>query len=190
MEVAGVEVRLHTRQTQLDGRFRETAEQKVSHAARLFENIAFADVEVSEEQNPRLAPEKYRVEITTSAAGQLVRVESAGPTLDSALDFAVDRFERQLRRLKDRLVKRSRQPKAKPTLGPAEELLESDSDADDDFVIVRTKQFVMKPMTPEEAVLQLEMLGHNFFLFDNGETGLTSVIYARRDGSYGLIEPA
>ena len=102
----------------------------------------------------------------------------------------MDRFERQLRRLKDRLVKRSRQPKAKPTLGPAEELLESDSDADDDFVIVRTKQFVMKPMTPEEAVLQLEMLGHNFFLFDNGETGLTSVIYARRDGSYGLIEPA
>lgn len=185
-----MEIRLHTRHAQLDDRFRGVTEQKVSHAARLFDNIGVADVEISEEQNPRLAPEKYRVEITTSAAGQLVRVESAAPTMDSALDLAVDRFEQQLRRLKDRLVKRSRQPKTPPPMTPAEELLEQADDADEDFVIVRTKQFVMKPMTAEEAVLQLEMLGHVFFLFNNVDTGLTSLVYSRRDGAYGLIEPA
>lgn len=105
--------------------------------------------------------------------------------METALDMAVDRFEQQLRKLKERLVSRSRRRREPPIEGaPAV------TEPDEPFEIVRTKQFVMKPMTAEEAVLQLELLGHNFFLFENVDTDLTSVVYRRRDGAYGLIEPA
>jgi len=179
-----VEVKLHTRNVALDERFRESVESKVGSAARLFEQIVAADVEVSEEQNPRLAPEKYKVEITCQAAGHTVRIESAGATLENALDIGVARFEKQLRRLKDRMVRRTRSPKVAPPMGEVE------PEETDDLLIVRTKQFVMKPMSPEEAVLQLDLLSHEFFLFENANTSRLSLVYRRRDGAYGLIEPA
>ncbi|MDH3306237.1 MAG: sigma 54 modulation/S30EA ribosomal C-terminal domain-containing protein, partial [Acidimicrobiia bacterium] len=97
--------------------------------------------------------------------------------------LAVDRFEQQLRRLKERLVQRSRKPRVQPvSMVPTEE--------DGEPEIVRVKQFTMKPMNTEEAVLQLEMLGHDFFFFRNADNDLPSVLYRRRDGAYGLIEPA
>lgn len=178
-----VQVKLHSRQVDLDDVFKEAAESKVAHAARFFEGAGDADVELSEEQNPRLAPEKYRVEITCRAGGRLVRVESASLTPMAALDLAVDRFEKQLRRLRDRMIQRSRQPRQDKTE------VGSVSEGDQEPEIVRVKQFLIKPMTPEEAILQLEMLGHEFFYFRNANTDLDSVLYRRRDGAYGLIEP-
>lgn len=180
-------VRVHTRHVSISDGFRQTVERKVGNASRIFDSVSVVDVELSEERNPRLAPEKCRVEITAGAVGNTVRVESASDTMENALDMAVDRFEKQLKKLKDRLVSRSRSRSRKT--GPTPETPEV-VDFDDDLEIVRTKQFVMKPMTAEEAVLQLELLGHNFFLFNNVDTDLTSVVYRRRDGAYGLIEPA
>lgn len=175
-------VQLHSRHIDIDQEFREAAESKIAHAARFFDGAGDADVELSEEQNPRLAPEKYRVEITCRAGGHLVRVESASSTPMAALDLAVDRFEKQLRRLRDRMVQRSRQPRQDKSDTPATgDQLEPE--------IVRVKQFQLKPMTPEEAILQLDMLGHEFFYFRNADTDLDSVLYRRRDGAYGLIEP-
>lgn len=179
-----MEVKLHSRNTSLDEKFRQAAESKVTHAARYFEQIVIADVEISEEQNPRLAPEKYRVEITCQAAGHTVRVEAAEATPENALDLAIARFEKQLRRLKDRMVRRTRSAKA------PEPVAEAVPEDDDELLIVRTKQFVMKPMSPEEAVLQLDLLSHEFFLFENADTSRLSLVYRRRDGAYGLIEPA
>lgn len=181
-----MDVRVHTRNVSIGGAFRETVQRKVGKASRIFDQIRVVDVELSEERNPRLAPEKCRVEITAGAAGSTVRVESASDTMENALDLAVDRFEKQVKKLKDRLVSRSRPRRGER---PAE-LMAEPIDFDDEPEIVRTKQFVMKPMTAEEAVLQLELLGHNFFLFNNVDTDLTSVVYRRRDGAYGLIEPA
>lgn len=179
-----MDVKLHTRNVTLDDRFRDSVDGKVGHAARIFEQIVSADVEVTEEQNPRLAPEKYKIEITCQAAGHTVRIESAGSTPEAALDIGVARFEKQLRRLKDRMVRRSRSAKTPPLPDVVEE------DDSDELVIVRSKQFVMKPMSPEEAVLQLELLSHEFFLFENANTDRLSLVYRRRDGAYGLIEPA
>lgn len=162
-------------------------QRKVGNASRIFDAVNAVDVELSEEHNPRLAPERCRVEITARAVGNTVRVESASDTMETALDLAVDRFEKQLKKLKDRLVSRSRPRRGDQVPGmPPEPPVDFDDEPD----IVRTKQFVMKPMTTEEAVLQLELLGHTFFLFNNVDTDLTSVIYRRRDGAYGLIEPA
>jgi len=178
-----MEVRVHTRNTTIDERVRDLAVDKLGHAARVFENqVADMDVEFSEEHNPRLAAERYRLEVTTAAAGKVIRVVSAAATAETAVDQAVDRLNLQLRRLKERLIEKHRKH---PVHDGA-----ADPPAEKPTEIVRIKQFIMKPMTVEEAVLQMEMLGHDFFFFHNDETQRQSVLYRRRDGRLGLIEPA
>ncbi|CAN5695875.1 MAG: ribosome-associated translation inhibitor RaiA [Actinobacteria bacterium] len=178
-----MEVRVHTRNTTIDDRVRGLATDKLGHAVRVFENqVGDMDVEFSEEHNPRLAAERYRLEITTAAAGKVIRVVSAAASAETAVDQAADRLNLQLRRLKEKLIEKHRKTPVHD--GFPAELPEPTNE------IVRIKQFVMKPMTVEEAVLQMEMLGHDFFFFHNDETQRQSVLYRRRDGLLGLIEPA
>jgi len=164
---------------------KEIAEDRVRHAGRIFDDGGSVDVEFTEHQNPRLADERYRVEITSKAAGNIVRVEAEAPEPRAALDIATDKYERQLRRLKERLIQRNRvsnkrlnQVNGRP-----------DEEEDRGAGIVRTKRFAMKPMTAEEAALQMEMLGHEFFFFLDAESNQHCVVYHRRDGNVGLIEP-
>jgi len=163
------------------------AEEKVARSARVFEDLGPVDVEFTDEQNPRQAAERCRVEITSKAAGQLVRVEAAGFDHRSALDLAVDKLERQLGKLKGRLVERHRRAADKHLNGTPLGVEEDGGTAD--LRIERVKRFVVKPMTPEEAALQMELLGHSFYLFLNADTERYSVLYRRRGGSLGLIEP-
>jgi putative sigma-54 modulation protein len=181
-----VEVRIHGNHTDVDDALRDVAREKVTHAARVWEDVPYADVEFAEEPNPRMSEERFRVEITSSAAGQVVRVEAAAFDDRAALDLAVDKFERQLRRLKERLIDRSRRASEKHLNAPPESVEE---EADDELRIERVKRFAVKPMTPQEAALQMELLGHSFYLFLNAETERYSVLYRRRGGSLGLIEP-
>ncbi len=176
-----MEIVVHGRNTDLSEDDRVGVEERVSHAARVFEQaLDRVDVEVSEEPNPRRGDERSRVELTVSAAGRIVRIEAGAATLESALDDAMDRLTRRLRRLKERLIDRSRQPEVP---SPSDESVDSDE-------IVRVKQFVMKPMTIDEAILQMDMLDHSFFFFHNAATDRQSVLYRRRDGRLGLIEPS
>ena len=182
-----MEVRVHGSHTTIGDRLRELAIEKVSHAGRVFGDADFADVEFTEEHNPRISEERFRVEITSSAAGHFVRVEAAESDDRAALDVAVAKFERQLRRLKERLITRHRRSSEKHLNRPPEP---ADNDSDDHGLrIERVKTFEVKPMTPEEAALQMELLGHTFYLFLNAETDRYSVLYRRRGGSLGLIEP-
>lgn len=181
-----MEVRVHGRHAHIDDPLREAAQEKVAHAARFWNDATVADVEFTEERNPRISSERYRVEITAKTSGHIVRVQSAAESSDAALDLAVDKFERKLRELKKRLITRSRRPDK--ALNEAALGVEDEEEPDGPR-IVRTKQFVMKPMTPEEAALQMEMLGHTFFFFQNADTDQPNVLYKRRDGAYGLIEP-
>lgn len=182
-----MQVRVHGRNVNLDERLLSAAESKVAKAARFFDGAGDADVEVTEARNPRVAAERFRVEITAPTAGSTVRVESTADTAEGALDLAVEKLERQLRKVKGRLIDRSRKGNRRENRAPApaDESVEQGEPR-----IVRLKQFVMKPMTPEEAALQMEMLGHAFFFFQNADSDLPSVLYRRRDGAYGLIEPA
>jgi putative sigma-54 modulation protein len=178
-----MEITVHARNTTVDEVVRETAVDKLGHAARVFENaLSDIDVEFSEEHNPRLAAERFRIEVTTSGAGQTIRIVSAAASPEAALDLAVDRFDRQLKRLKERLIGRNRRSGHKES--------EAGGGAATEVEIVRIKQFVMKPMTVEEAELQMDLLGHDFFFFHNVASGKQSVLYRRRDGRLGLIEPA
>lgn len=183
-----MDVQIHGRNYQIDDALRDAAASKVAKAAKFFDGTNSADVEITEEQNPRRAEERFRVEITASAAGSLVRVEGAAGTPEAAVDLTAERFAQQMRKLKERLITRSRRADKK-------HLNEAARGVEDSLefggpLIVRTKQFVMKPMTPEEAALQMDMLGHDFFFFQSAETDLPSVLYRRRDGAFGLIEPA
>jgi putative sigma-54 modulation protein len=183
-----VDVRIHGSHTDVPEDLKELATDKVTHATRVFDDpAATADVEFSEERNPRIA-DRYRVEITATVAGHLVRIEEAAPDDRSALESAVDRFERQLRRLKERLIQRSRQPREK-RLNAAAPGVETSDEEDHGPRIDRVKRFVVKPMTPEEAALQMELLEHSFYLFLNAETDRYSVVYRRRGDSLGLLEP-
>jgi putative sigma-54 modulation protein len=169
---------------QVSEKIREIASDQILHAARIFDNIGTVDVEFTEKQNPRLADERYRVEITSNAAGRIVRIEAEAPNAKSALDTATDKYERQLRRLKERLIQRNRVAADRSVPGG-----EAYSDDPIPGGIVRTKRFSMKPMTAEEAVLQMEMLGHDFFFFLDGDSNQHCVVYNRKDGNVGLIEP-
>jgi putative sigma-54 modulation protein len=181
-----VNVRIHGRNTEIADDVRELAHEKVEHAGRIFDDVTNVDVEFSESGNPRQTDARYRVEITSNAAGQIVRVEANAFDARAALDTASDKYERQLRRLKERLIQRSRKASHKD-LNPLDDPV--DDSLDRDAVVVRKKRFTMRPMSVEEAALQMEMLGHDFFVFLDADTGKQSVIYYRRDGDLGMIEP-
>jgi putative sigma-54 modulation protein len=176
-----LEIIVHGRNADLSEGDRSATQTRVAHATRVFEQaVEKIDVELFEESNPRQGDERFRVELTAFAAGRVVRIEAAAAFVEAAVDDAVDRLTRQLRRLKERLITRNRQSDRLPP-APVVEYLDE---------IVRVKQFVMKPMTIDEAILQLDMLGHSFFFFHNADTDRHSVLYRRRDGRLGLIEPA
>jgi putative sigma-54 modulation protein len=177
-----VDVRLHARNTTLDDSFRAAAAEKISHAGRVFDHNATVDVEVSEQHNPRRAPERFHIEITSSIGGRVLRIASDATTAESALDDAVERFTRQLRRTKERVIGGRRKGEPGQVSGMSSRAAEHE--------VVRTKQFVMKPLSVDEAALQMDLLGHDFFFFHNAGTDKQSVLYRRRDGRLGLIEPA
>jgi putative sigma-54 modulation protein len=179
-----LDVQVHGKNTHVTDDIRAVAEEKVRHAARIFGDGAAADVEFTEWHNPRIAG-RHRVEITTHAKGHTVRVEASAGDERSALDLAVDKFEQQLRRLKERLVQRSR-PHGKPSSPSSGEASATAGPAP----VVRVKQFELRPMSVDEATLQMDLLGHDFFYFLDADSGRYSVLYYRKDGTLGLIVPA
>lgn len=177
-----MEIVVHGRNLTLPEAVVADASERVEHAGRVFDQaVDRVDVEITEEPNPKQSDQRYRVELTAAVSGRVVRIEGAAPVIESALDDSVERLTRQIRRLKEKLIDRSRQPS--DTAPPVEEKVDPDE-------IVRVKQFVTKPMTVDEATLQMEMLGHSFFFFLNAATDRHSVLYRRRDGRLGLIEPS
>ena len=147
-------VRVHTRNMEIGDELQVLAEERLEHAARIFDDGGTVDVEFTEAGNPRQSENRFEVEITSLVAGHTVRVTSDAFDARAALDVAADKYERQLRRLKERLIQRSRRSSDKE-LNQVAESPEEESDPGPQ--IVRTKRFAMKPMTPEEAALQMEM---------------------------------
>ncbi len=124
------------------------------------------------------------IEITISAAGTLFRSEVRADSFRDALDGAVTNIERQIRKNKTRLARRLREDVFTP---PTED--DFDDLPIDEETIIRTKTFSNKPMSPEEAILQMNLLDHRFFVFIDDQSGKTCVVYARLDGQYGLLVP-
>lgn len=179
---------LRTRGTDLNDRLREYAEDKLGRAERIFGRIIKMEVELACEPNPRVK-DGHRVEVTVKAPGDTLRAHGGGADFYAAIDQAADRLERQLRRLKGRLTDNHRGRNNNnngPPLDTAEPLV--GEDLDEGPIITRLEPSVGKPMTPEEAVLELESRGMQFLLFTDSNTLGACVVYRRADGTYGLIE--
>ena len=133
----------------------------------------------------RKVRESDRMEVTISSNGTLFRAEKTSPTFRIALDECIDSIERQLRKNKTRLQKKMR---GKIEF-PAEEEDPDEYFGEENEFKIRTKSFPLKPMTAEEAILQMNLLDHTFYVFKDEQTGETNVVYKREAGSYGLIVP-
>lgn len=173
-----MQVRITARGVEVPDLLKDYVEKKLSKMKRYFDRILDASVVLEMEGNTPA------VEITLDANGVILRGVERAESFQAALDLAVDKIEKQLRRYKDRLSK-----KYKISIPP--EIIEEavEEHPEEEPKIVKVKRFPLKPMFPEEAVLQMDLLGHDFFVFINAETNQVSVVYRRKDGNYGLIEP-
>lgn len=131
----------------------------------------------------RIIGNEQIVEVTIPAPKVILRAEDRNDDLYAAIDLVVDKLERQIRKNKTRNSKYS-----KVSFMDFIVEIENDSDLDDKKTIVKRKQIEMKPMSEEEAILQMELLGHEFFVFNEVDSGNTCVLYKRKDGNYGIIE--
>lgn len=163
---------------------RDYAEKKVAKLERFFEDVPDATAYV----NLKVYPDKTaKAEVTIPLSFLVLRAEETTPDLYASIDFVVDKLERQVRKYKTKINRKSREKGFAPTSSPS--MIEEDLDeSNGQLEIVRTKRISLKPMDSEEAVLQMNMLGHNFFIFEDSETNGTSIVYRRKDGKFGLIE--
>lgn len=125
-----------------------------------------------------------KIEVTIPVKGSIIRAEESSNDMYVSIDLVEEVIERQLKKYKNKLV--SKQQNA---ANFRKEFIEKEVSTDDEIQIIRTKRFGMKPMYPEDACVQMELLGHNFFVFRNAETFEVNVVYKRKDKTYGLIEP-
>jgi putative sigma-54 modulation protein len=184
-----MQVTVKGKNTEVPDKLRALAERKLAKVQRFDDRILSMDVEFSEERNPRVA-DAHRVEVTLTTKHRLVRARATARDPAAAVDQVIDRLQRQVKKLKGRRVDRTQHAGSTKTLplaeapGPAE-VAEQPETTD----IVRFKKIEMKPMSPEEAVDRMDLLGHDFYLFANAETERVNVVYRRRGGGFGLIEP-
>ncbi|GGP06936.1 ribosome hibernation-promoting factor, HPF/YfiA family [Oceanobacillus neutriphilus] len=167
---------------------REYVEKKISKLERYFDSAPISDVHV----NLSVYNDEQRIEVTIPMTNLLLRAEVQHIDLYAAVDLAVDKLERQIRKYKTKINRKFKQngsPKHAFAELEKEARLATEENNESDIEIVRTKRFNLKPMDSEEAILQMDMLGHAFFVFTNDQSGDTNVVYKRRDGKYGLIEP-
>ena len=156
--------------------------KRISKLEKFFED----NVEANAHVNLKVYPNKtFKVDVTIPLPYLTLRAEETSSDMYGSIDLVTDKLERQIRKYKTKVNRKSRE-KGYKNMDFVPDV--EDEPVSDDLKIVRTKQISLKPMDPEEAVLQMDMLGHDFFVFEDAETNGTSVVYRRKDGRYGLIE--
>lgn len=193
-----MEIVVRGRNFDIPAQLRTLARQKVRKIERFTHDAARVEVDFEEVKSHRSAG--FVCEITAHLKRHFVKAHANAGEPVAALDLALDKAQHQVARIKEKRISRShpkRRNHSPPPNGQVDDLEEfsgldgladSDEPESGDGLIVKTKRFTMKPMAPEEAALQMELLGHDFFLFTNAENGHAAVLYRRRDGNLGLIE--
>ncbi len=168
------------RKVNLRDNFKNLAQKKLSRFDRIFDENATAKVVVTVERN------RQTVEITINSNGVIYRAESTDLEMNDALDHVISALGRQIRKNKTRLNKRIHSAALDQYV---QEYVNAVEEPEEAYEVVRTKHFPVKPLSPEEAILQMNLLEHQFFMFRNEQSGEINVVYRRKDGSYGLLEP-
>ena len=156
---------------------RDYAERKLRKLERQLNDATHVELELAVERNPSIAANQV-AEATVWTKGPVLRAREATTDMRASIDQITEKLARQVKHYRER---RSRRPVTRDGARVAPDEVE--------LPIVKTKQFAVTAMTPEEAVLQLELVGHDFFVFKSADSGGINVVYRRRDGGYGLIEP-
>jgi putative sigma-54 modulation protein len=185
-----MQVTVKGKNTDVPDKLRALAERKLAKVQRFDDRILSMDVEFSEERNPRVA-DAHRVEVTLTTKHRLVRARASASDPAAAVDQVIDRLKRQITKLKGRRVDRTKHAEGTKALPPMveEPTTVEQAEEPDPAGIVRFKKIEMKPMSPEEAVDRMDLLEHDFYLFANAETERVNLVYRRRGGGFGLIEP-
>jgi len=185
-----MDVRLSAKRTEVTPRLEKYVTDKVQRLDRFVAGLDHSDIHFVEEVNPRIA-NRVTCEITVEGHGHHVRAKHTAPDPFAAVDGTVDKLERQLRKLKTRLIRRWHSSGDKQVLVDAG-IPDADAEAEPAAPpkIVKSKKFHIASMTPEEAVLELELVNHDFYFFHNSETMRAAIVYRRKDGDFGLIDEA
>ena len=157
---------------------RSAIEEKIGKLERYFTDTTEVHVTLSTEKN------RQKIEITIPMKGSIIRAEEVSSDMYVSIDLVEEVIEIQLRKYKNKLI-----DKEQNAAHLSQSFIEADDFEDEDIQIIRSKKFAMKPMDPEEACVQMELIGHNFFVFRNSETDEVNVVYKRKGNTYGLIEP-
>ena len=166
----------------------EYIRNKLSKLERHLPDLDEVKVELTQEMT-KAAENRFVVQVTINTHGALLRGEERSSNILAAVDNVVDVLNRQIERFKGKLYRSKRRKPSKDQIAAElNELIEEEA-VEDERAIVKVKRFPVKPMSPDEAVEQMELLSHDFFIFFNAENDHFSVLYRRGDGDYGLIEP-
>ena len=157
---------------------RSAVHEKIGKLERYFIPATEVHVTLSVEKD------RQKIEVTIPVKGSIIRSEQVSNDMYVSIDLVEEIIERQLKKYKTKLVDQEQS-----ALSFSEAYIEEEAEEPDAVKIVRTKRFAVKPMDPEEACIQMELLGHSFFVFRDAETDEVCVVYKRKDGTYGLIEP-
>lgn len=185
-------VLVHGRNVEITDWIEEYVAKKVQKLERLLPNLNDVRTEISQ-MATKSAADRYTVQITMWSNGQILRAEETTSDIFASIDAAVDKISRQIERFKGRVTTERRRTTA--SVAAQSELVAAAVAAADTEPepltgeIIRRKQFVILPMNEEEAVEQMELLGHDFFVFFNPDSRVANVLYRRKDGNYGLLEP-
>ena len=177
-------MRLHVKgkNVEVSDAIHDYAERKLGKLSPQLAEPTHVELELAVEKNPSIA-NNHVAEATIWTKGPVLRAREASSDMKASIDLLVDKLERQVKRYRQKRRHEHEwheRPNGHVQAAPAQE----------GTMIVKTKQFVLNGMSPEEAVEQLELIGHDFFVFRNDESGEINVVYRRRDGDYGVIEPA
>ena len=187
-----MDIKVSGRKTTVTDALRAHVDEKIGESLKVFDiEPMTVDVVLRYEKNPS-NPNPAIIEVTVRARGSVIRVAEHGADMYAAIDLAADKVARQLRKFKTKVVD-GRQgggsaAEAAP-ITPVEDLADLLIPEDEDDQLVREKIIELTPMTEEQALVQTDLLGHDFYVFENSTTGLVNVVYHRKNGGYGIIKP-
>jgi putative sigma-54 modulation protein len=178
-----VRLQVKGKNVELNDSLKTYAQEKLGKLDKHLNAAARLELELAVERNPSISDNQI-AEATIWTKGPVLRARESSSDMRASIDQLVEKLERQARRYREKRRRSSSRGQNAQSLEAIPVVADEESP-----VLVKTKQFAVKPMSPEEAVLQLELIGHDFFVFQNADSNGVNVVYRRRDGNYGLIEP-
>ena len=187
------DIKISGRKVAITDSLRDQVNAKIGGALKVFDIKPMSCDVVLRADKRRASKDRTSCEVTVFVRDNVVRVDAAGPDLDIAIDEAASKVARKLRKYKTRVVdRRQRSKRPEPITEPVadlSDLIAGAPEEEEDDELVREKIVELTPMTVEEALVQTDLIGHDFYVFENSVTGLVNVVYRRKNGGYGIIKP-